>query len=927
MLEIRLLGPFEALRDGVVVSLPGRRLAALVSILALSADRPVPTAVLVDRLWGEDLPQRTKQAVQTYVARLRQHLGNDAIQTHPSGYVLRVDPDRVDALRLALVTREAEQTTDPVRQRELLTTAAQLWRGTPFAGSPSDWLAEGECSRLTELHLTATELRIDLDIADAAYDGLSAELRQLTYLYPLRESLWARRIAVLRLTGRPAEALECYEKIRTTIADELGVDPSPALQQEYARLLAPESITAPPGAADISPRQLPSDLRYFTGRTLELSQLGKVLDEAPAHLPLVVTLTGPGGAGKTSLAVHWAYRIRDRFPDGQLFVNLRGYAADRPVTAAAALLAFLRALGVPPEQVPAETAERAALFRTLTADRRLLLLIDNARTAEQVRDLIPSSGSLVLITSRNQLRSLGPQLGAVRLALDPLPADDAVQLLAASVGAERVAAEPTAVAELTRLCAGLPLALAIAAESARRTDGEPFAGLVTALRDEARALDVFSDPDDDQSDLRRVLSWSYQALEPETARVFRLLGLHPATTIVAPAVAALADVEVPAAERLLDRLVAVHLANSTRPGQYHLHDLLRVYAAELTTQVDTAADRHAATGRTVEWYLHSVQNASIAVTANISRSHLVQSAHQPVTFTDTRSAIRWLENEQDAFVPWISLAARHGYDDYAWRIAWRLRNFLDVGFLVQEGIETALLGVEAADRLGDPRARYLMWNTLGGAYFRAGRAEDAKDCVRKAIEIAHRRGDVAAESQFRTNLAVAEWTGGDLQAALREVTEAEVVTARYDETSDEPLPMHRQHLPFVLGAIHLLLGHLDVARTHIERANRIAREEGSWYEEAQGLSNLAELYERAGDDATADFYAREALDRLQGYRAPTATFDPLATLARIAARAGQVSEAERRCHQALALIPTGDPHGQDLRDLLTALESTPPDRQ
>lgn len=698
------------------------------------------------------------------------------------------------------------------------------------------------------------------------------------------------------------------------------MDPSPALQQEYARLLAPESITAPPGTADVSPRQLPSDLRYFTGRTLELRQLSKVLAEAPANLPLVVTLTGPGGAGKTSLAVHWAYQIRDRFPDGQLFVNLRGYAADQPVTATAALLAFLRALGVPPEQVPTDTAERAALFRTLTADRRLLLLIDNARTAEQVRELIPSSGSLVLITSRNQLRSLGSQLGAVRLALDPLPADDAVQLLAASVGAERVAAEPTAVAELARLCAGLPLALAIAAESARRTEGEPFAGLVTALRDEARALDVFSDPDDDQSDLRRVLSWSYQALEPETARVFRLLGLHPATTIVAPAVAALADLETQTAERLLDRLVAMHLANSTRPGQYHLHDLLRVYAAELTTQVDTAADRHAATGRALEWYLNSAQNALMAMNKSISRSYWVHSAHRPVTFTDTRAAISWLENEQDAFVPWISLAVRHGYDDYAWRLAWRLRTFLDVGFLVQEGIETALLGVEVADRLGDPRARYLMWNTLGGAYYRADRADDAKDCVRRAIEIAHSCGDVSAESQFRTNLGVAEWTGGDLQAALREVTEAEAVAELYDETSDEPLSMHWQHIPFTLGGIHLLLGHLDLARTYMEQANRLAREAGNWYEEAQGLSNLAELYERAGDDATADFYARESLDRLQGFRAPTATFEPLGVLARIAARAGQVADAKRHCHEALALLATGDPHGQELRDLLTSLE-------
>lgn len=925
MLEVRLLGPFEVSRDGQVVALPGQRLAALVSVLALAANRPVPTGVLAERLWGEKLPQRTKQTLHTYVARLRQHLGDDAIETLSAGYALRVEPERVDALRLVSVVRDAERAEDPERKRQLLRSAAELWRDTPFAGSVSEWLAAGEAARLTELHLSAIEQRIDLDLGDGRYDGLPAELQELTSQHRLRESLWSRRIAALRLTGRTAEALECYEEIRTTIADELGVDPAPALQQEFARVLAAESsgplvVTSDSGTPTGPPRQLPPDLRHFTGRRNEQRLLDSILHGAAPELPIVITITGPGGAGKTSLAVHWAHRVRDRFPGGQLFVNLRGFAADEPVAPGAALLAFLRALGVPPGQVPSEAGERAALFRTLTADRQLLLLIDNARNSEQVRDLIPASGSLVVVTSRNQLRSLGAHAGAERVVLEPLSPEDAVQLLATSVGADRVAAEPVAVAELAGLCAGLPLALAVAAESARRTEDRPFAELVSALRDEKRTLDVFADPDDQQADLRRVLSWSYQLLEPETARVFRLLGLHPATPINGRLAAALADLAPQVLEGHLDRLVAANLASRSRSGHYHLHDLLRVYAAELTSQLDDAPVRRAAIGRALEWYLHTVQNAAIAMDGSITRGSLADSPHQPLGFADAGTAMQWLGSEHTAFEPWIRTAVDHGYDDHAWRIAWRLRGFLDAGYYVEEARKTARLGVSAAERLGEPRARYLAWNTLGSAEYRADQPEAAQDCAQRAIEIARSCGDVAAEVMFRTNLAVGQWSAGDLEGALAEMTRVAVVADRYTEPSDEPLPLRRDLIQHALGGLNILLGNLETARPQVEAAVRLSRASGSWYSEALALTNLAEWYERKGDDGTADFYACESLDRLQGFHTPTATFGPLAVRARLAARANDPERARTLAHQALALLPENDRRTTDLRDLLTSLD-------
>lgn len=920
MLEIRLLGSFEVLRDGVQVALPGRQLVALTSLLALSANRPVPFDVLADRLWGERLPQSVKATLHTYATRLRKHLGDDVLQTHQAGYLLRVEPDRVDALLLAAVLRDAGREPEPSRQRELLTTATGLWRDTPFVGSSSEWLATGEAARLTELLLSAVEQRVDLDLTDGRYDGLPALLQQLTAHHPLRESLWHRRIAVLRLTGRSAEALECYEQIRSAVADELGVEPSAALQQEYLRLLDPEVSGSFDEASVVGvPRQLPPDVRQFTGRLAEQEELSKLLDNAPTDQPTIVTLTGPGGAGKTSLAVHWAHQVREHFPDGQLFTNLRGFAADAPVLPAVALHGFLQALGVPATAIPADRAERAGLFRTATAGKRLLLLIDNARNAEQVRDLIPASGCLVLITSRNQLRSLAAQLGAARLMLEPLPPADAVQLLAASVGADLVGAEPAAVEELAAICAGLPLALTVAAESARRSSGTPFAELVRALQDVQQTLDVLADPDDEHSDLRRVLSWSYQALEPEAARVFRLLGLHPATSIRAQAAAALADLDVRTTERHLDRLVAANLVSTAQRGIYQVHDLLRVYATELTTQLDSETERRAALGRALDWFLHTVQNAQAGAVPDASKAFLARSPHQPLTFVDSDAAMRWLQEEQSALVPWVRIAVSSGFDHHVWRLAWRLRAFLDMGFFVDEGLETARLGVEAAERLGEPRPQYLAWNVLGSAEYRAGRADAAADCVRRAIAIAASCGDVAAEATFRTNLAVARWEGGDLPGALKEVTVAAEVAARYREPSTEPTVFQRGHLEMIAGAINLLLGRLDVAQTYTEEAVRRTRMSGDWLLEAQCLSNLAELHELKHDDATADFYAAESLDRIRGYSVPTATLEPLAVRARIAVRAGRSADARVFGEQALALFPDGDARTAGVRELLGGL--------
>ncbi|MEQ7127241.1 BTAD domain-containing putative transcriptional regulator [Actinopolymorpha sp. B11F2] len=544
-MEIGLLGPLELRIGDRVVSL-SRRLRCLLGALALSAGRPVSVEVLADYVWGEDLPVRVRGSLATYVLRLRRILGDDAIVTLPDAYVLAVQPNQVDALRFLDLVDAAARVGDEVRERRLLAEALDLWRGPALEGL-GPVLESTERPRLTERRLLAWERRIDLDLAAGDAAVLVGELRELTVRYPLRESFWVRLINALRASDRHAEALECYEECRKALAEELGTDPGAELQRLYGDMLnagagASEGM-AMPQRADTSagmeasaataataatansattataeglspprskgpperPRQIPADSTRFVGREPELALLDALLAErvSASRAPTcVVAIDGPAGVGKTTLAVHWAHGVADRFPDGQLFLDLHGYSAERPVSPSAALAGLLRTLGVAAGEIPGTVDERAALLRTRLAGRRMLVVLDNARSAEQVRPLLPGTGCLVVVTSRNQLRGLAIRDSAHRVTLRPLPSDEAAVLLGTAIGQERITAEHDAVRSLVELCGRFPLAVLIAGERVSRHPDLPLADLVAELRDRQRRLDALGDTDDVANDLR-----------------------------------------------------------------------------------------------------------------------------------------------------------------------------------------------------------------------------------------------------------------------------------------------------------------------------------------------------------------------------------------------------------------------------------------
>lgn len=855
-LKVGLLGPLQVSLAGQPVELPAGRLPALVAVLAMSAGQTVSVDRLATAVWGSDVSVDARANVQSNVRRLRRLLGASLITTRGGGYALEVLPDHVDALRFVRLLDVAAADG----QRDRLVEALRLWRGTPFDGVRSDWLEQTEAPRLQERYLAGLERRIDLDLAAGSVAGLAAELGELTGRYPLRESLWVRLLVVLGRSGRSAEALERYEAIRVRLAEELGTDPGPELRQVHADLL---SGGVP--AQRLVPRQLPAGTDVFTGRDAALRTLDGLIGSG------VVVVAGTAGVGKTSLAVQWAHQVADRFPDGSLYVNLRGFdPSGSPMEPVSALRRFFDALQVPPHAIPASLDAQAGLYRSLLAGRQMLVLLDNARDASQVVPLLPGvPGCLVLVTSRDQLPGL-IAFGARPVSLDLLGREESVELLARRIGHDRLNASPSATDEIITRCAGLPLALAIVAARAATHLSFPLAALASQL---GSALDGF-DGGDSTTSVRAVFSWSYRSLSAPAARLFRLVGLHPGPGITANAAASLAGCPV---RSLLAELTRACLLVEHVPGRYAFHDLLRAYSVELADP-----GQEAATERMLDHYVHTAHGADLQLFQH--GETVVLGAALPGVVVSQLSghsqAMAWFDAEHPVLLGVIDLAARNGFHRHVCHLAWALFVFLHRRGHWHSRAAVQHAALSAAAHLDDRSAQARSHRYLGFAYADLGRFSDAHRHLDEALTLAdylawthyylslvhglqgsHASALSSAQQSLdhfraaddRAGQAIAlndvGWYQGKLgnyKQALVLCTQAMTIHQELDNRT------YQAHTWSCLGEAHHELGDQAKAIDCYLRACALFREFGDRYGEAGILLELSSLYRSTGDTAAHD---------------------------------------------------------------------------
>jgi tetratricopeptide (TPR) repeat protein len=698
--------------------------------------------------------------------------------------------------------------------------------------------------------------------------------------------------------------------VRTALRDELGVDPGTALVTLHEEILRD---SAPPVRAEpVTPRQLPHDIARFTGRADELATLDELLPGAPTGAaPTIVLIDGAPGVGKTTLAVHWAHRVADRYPDAQLHLNLRGYGPGEPLSAAAATEKLLRALGVPAEQIPSEVDDRATLLRSTLSGRKVLLLLDNAREAEHVRPLLPGTTGLVIVTSRAQLRGLSISDGARRVTLHPLPRRQSVELLCAAIGRCWVDEQPEAAAELVELCDRLPLAIAIVAERAHRAGS--LAQVVAELANEQARLDVLDAGEDNpDASVRAALSWSYRTLSADAAALFRLLGMHPASDIEVRAAAALADLPVARTRVLLDRLAAAHLVEQRHPNRYELHDLIRLYANEMAAQ-SAAGDQAAAVGRVLDWYLHAAVAADHTLVPHRRRDYLgpYRPATAPPTFSSAQQAMSWFEQEYECLRSVCAWAAGHGFAGHAWRIAVAMTGYFHHTIPRREAVEFYHFAVAASATAGEPVGEGYTGNSLGCMYFDMDELDAAMTHVQRSLEHFLAESHRLGEAMTRSNIALLLAQHGNGAAAR---AHAATALALYEELGYARGIAQTQDS---LGLAHAAAGDYAQAVSCYRQALAVLDQLGDAEVSASIRHHLAQAYLRLRDfpNATRELRRTIALYRALGNRRLAAT--ALADFGTLLTEAGHPTLARSLWQTALpTLTEYSDPRAAEIEAAL-----------
>ncbi|MFE9678359.1 BTAD domain-containing putative transcriptional regulator [Streptomyces sp. NPDC006259] len=960
-LRFDVLGPVRARRGEQPLATGSPQQRALLAALLLREGRTATAAELIDALWGEDPPSQALAAVRTYASRLRKVLDPGVLVSESGGYAVRgLGEGALDlavAQEWAAEAEKARATGALGRARELLNRALGLWDGEALAGVPGPY-AETQRVRLEEWRLGLLESRLDMDLEQGCHAEAVSELTALTAAYPLRERLRELLMLALYRSGRQAEALAVYADTRRLLAEELGVDPRPGLRELQRRILQadpdlaePAAPQSEPSAAPVRPAQLPATVPDFTGRAAFVTELSEVLagasgdDGDGGRVMAVSALAGIGGVGKTTLAVHVAHQARPAFPDGQLYVDLQGAGARaaEPVTV---LGAFLRALGTPDSAVPDSLEERAALYRSALDGRRVLVLLDNAKDAAQVRPLLPGTdGCAALVTARVRMVDLA---GAHLVDLDVMSPEEALALFTKIVGGERVASERQAALDVVAACGFLPLAIRIAASrlAARRT--WTVSVLAAKLADERRRLDELQAGD---LAVKATFELGYGQLEPAQARAFRLLGLADGPDMSLAAAAAVLDLPAEETEDLLESLVDTSLLESAAPGRYRFHDLVRLYARACAERDESSpGERGAALERLLDFYLATAAGVyAIERPGDRLVDHLEPTEYPGLRFTDGSAALDWLYAEAACLLACVRQAVGTSRLRHAVDLLWAAKDLTESGANSHQYETTARAMCEATRAAGDGRAegraRMMLTNVLlvSGRILQAGeqaqlamelaalaqddaiswvandrglislhqgRHADGRTFFEQAIDGYRATGNRLNEAVTLANLSRAYLGMGNTAKAVEIAQHSLAVHAELDR------PMRRANAHFALGLA------LTGAGRHSEALVQFADAQSVFTEHRQRLwvgnthFRIAEVHLTDRRPAQAAQHAEQALalgcvggDRMRG--------NVLKLLGRALSSLGQVDRARACWNDALKLYEDcGAPEAAEVRALL-----------
>ena len=974
-----LLGTLHVEHDDAVIRVPAAKQRVVLAALTMQPNRVVSFDELTDAVWGDKAPPAARATLRNYVKRLRQGLGPEMasrIKTHDPGYRIELDEAELDLAqftRLCAAGAAAVQSGLWERGGTFLGEALDLWRGAPLSDVPSDTLRRSEVPRLEQLRLQAMEWRLEAQLHLGRHAEAVPQLQALITEFPLRERLHAYLMLALYRCGRQADALAAYHGVRRMLVDELGVEPGAELQHLHQLILAADgrlrwpggtaataaggtmasgdvagdggaggggagdgagglpqpgraAIPAPlaatgaraqPVAVRTPPRQLPPAPRHFAGRTTELRQLTRTLDQQATTVGtvLISAVGGAAGVGKTALVLHWAHQVAARFPHGQLYADLQGFGPARaPLTSAEAVRGFLAALGVPHEAIPSGAPAQVGLYRSLLADRRVLIVLDNVRNAEQVRPLLPSSPRcLTVVTSRNRLTGLAASDGAALLTLDVLTETEARELLERRLGAQRLAAEPQAAAELIRLCARLPLALSIAAAHAATNPGLSLADLAAELA--MARLDTLA-TQDAATDVRAVFSWSYRNLSPPAARMFALTGVHPGPDVTALAAASLAGVPLGEARAALAELAGAHLLAGRGSGRLGGHDLLREYAAERAEADVDGATRRAAVCRVLDHYLHTAHAADLCLDPQREPTELSPPAPgvSPEPITSHDQALAWFQAEQRVLLAAVALAARAGFGRHAWQLAWAQATYFKRHGDWHDWADVQRIALAAAQRAddlaGQARARF----DLGRASLRLGTYAAARAQLRSALALFAALGDQAGQARSHLELGRTFRAQGDLARALDHAGQALTLAEAAGNRMLWAGALNN------IGYYHAYQGQYEDALRRCHQALEVFRELGCRSGEAQTLDSVGYAYHRASQhDKAVDCY-RQALDVLRELDSRCDQATLLTHLGDALATAGDQGPARDAWQQAVDILDElGHPDAGQVRSRLHSL--------